>query len=53
MSSSPNGDLQVGVIMTLLFVLLVFLPSIPVLRSVPRWLGLHRIIWRHWYGHYS
>ncbi len=53
MSTSPNGDLQVAVIMTLIFAVLVFLPFIPGLRSVPRRLGLHRIIWRDWYAHHS
>jgi hypothetical protein len=53
MSESPNGDLQVGVIMTLLFALLVFLPFLPVLRHVPRWIGVHRLIWRDWYARHS
>lgn len=50
MSSSPNGDLQVGVIMTAFFLLLLFLPFVPVLNRLPRWLGVHRIIWRDWYA---
>jgi hypothetical protein len=53
MSESPDGDLQVGVLMSLLFVVLVFLPFIPVLRHVPSWIGVHRIIWRDWYAHHA
>jgi hypothetical protein len=46
MSSSPNADLQVWAIMMGLTVLLVFLPFIPGLRSIPRWSRVYRLIWR-------
>jgi hypothetical protein len=50
MSSSHNADLQVGVIMTAIFLLLLIVPFIPVLNRLPRWLGVHRLIWRDWYA---
>jgi len=28
---------------------LLFLPFIPGLRSIPRWVPVHRLIWRHCY----
>jgi hypothetical protein len=46
MNSSPNADLQVWAIMMGLTVLLVFLPFIPGLRSIPRWSRVYRLIWR-------
>lgn len=49
MSTSPNGDLEVGVTMAVLFLILLFLPFIPVLNKIPKWIGVHRIIWRDWY----
>jgi len=52
MSSSPNGDLQVGAIISLFFLLTLFAPFVPILNRVPRWLGVYRLIWRDWYrGH--
>lgn len=53
MSESPNGDLQVGVIMAVFFLVLLFLPFIPVLNRLPRWLGVYRLIWRDWYSRNS
>jgi hypothetical protein len=49
MSSSPNADLEVGVIMLLIFLVLIFLPVIPGLNRIPRWVPLYRFIWRDWY----
>ncbi len=46
MSTSPSGDLQVWVIMMGLTLVLVFLPFIPGLRSIPRWSRVYRLIWR-------
>ncbi len=50
MSQSPSGDLQVGVIMTLGFLVLLFMPFIPVLNGLPRRLGVYKLIWRDWYA---
>ena len=49
MSTSSNGDLQVGVIMLVLFLFLLFIPFIPLVNRLPRWLGVYRLIWRDWY----
>jgi hypothetical protein len=48
-SSSDNADALVWGLMMLLSAALVLLPFIPGLRRLPRWLGIHRLIWRHWY----
>ena len=48
-SSSDNADALVWGLMMLLSAALVLLPFIPGLRSLPRWLGVHRVIWRNWY----
>jgi len=47
--SSGNSDALVWGLMALLSVILVLLPFIPGLRSVPRWTGVHRLIWRTYY----
>ena len=49
MNSSSNGDLQVWVIMMFLTLVLLFLPFIPGLRSIPRWSRVYRLIWREHY----
>ena len=50
MSDSPNGDLQVVLIVLVALVLVpVFLPFIPILNRIPRWLGIYKLIWRDWY----
>ena len=53
MSSSPNGDLQVGVITLALFLLTVFTPFVPGLNQLPRRLGVYRLIWRDWYRRHA
>ncbi len=49
MNSSSNGDLEVWVIMMVLSLGLILLPFIPILRSVPRWTKVYRLIWRRHY----
>ncbi len=49
MNNSSNADIEVVAIMTLLSLALLFLPFIPGLRSIPRWVPVHRIIWRQYY----
>jgi len=51
MSTSDNGDLQVVVIVLVMSLVLLFMPFIPLLNRLPRWLGLYRLIWRDWYHH--
>ena len=48
-SSSGNADALVWGLMMLLSLGLVLLPFIPGLRSIPRWIPVHRLIWRDWY----
>ena len=47
--SSSNADSQIMALMGLLSVGLIFLPLIPLLRRIPYWIPVHRIIWRNWY----
>jgi hypothetical protein len=49
MSTSASGDLQVWALMMLLTLLLLLVPFIPGLRSIPRWSRVYRIIWREHY----
>lgn len=47
--SSPNADILVVSIMLLLSLALTFLPFIPGLRSIPRRIPVHRLIWKDYY----
>ena len=48
-STSDNADALVWGLMALLTLLLLLLPFVPGLRSIPRLIPLHRIIWRDYY----
>ena len=48
--NSGNADLAITVMMTLLTLILVLLPFIPGLRDIPRWIPIHRLIWRRYYS---
>jgi hypothetical protein len=48
-SSSDNADALVWALMMLLSLALILVPFIPGLRSLPRHLGVHRLIWRDHY----
>jgi hypothetical protein len=48
-SKSGNADALVWGVMMLLTLLLVLVPFIPGLRSVPRWIPVHRLVWRDYY----
>jgi len=48
-STSENADAEVWALMMLLTLLLMFIPFIPGLRSIPRWIPVHRLVWREWY----
>jgi hypothetical protein len=48
-STSDNADAEVWLLMMVLTVGLMLVPFIPGLRSVPRWVPVHRLIWRDWY----
>jgi len=46
--NSANVDL-IAIYMTgLATLLLLFIPFIPGLRDIPRWIPLHRLVWRDW-----
>jgi hypothetical protein len=47
--SSANADLAVVGTMGLLTALLLFLPFIPGLRDIPRWIPVHKLVWRRYY----
>jgi hypothetical protein len=47
--NAGNADLGIIIIMTVLTILLALVPFIPILRDIPRWLPLHRLIWRRYY----
>jgi hypothetical protein len=48
-STSENADTQVWALMMLLTVALMLVPWIPGLRSIPRLIPVHRLIWRDHY----
>ncbi len=43
---AANADLIVVLLLVLLTALLALVPFIPVLRDIPRWIPIHRLIWR-------
>ncbi len=47
--NGPNADVAVALVMVVLTALLFFVPVIPGLRVVPRYLGIYRLIWRDHY----
>jgi hypothetical protein len=49
--TSKNADAQVWAIMMVLTLVLVLLPLIPGLRSIPRVIPVYRLIWRNYYRH--
>jgi hypothetical protein len=47
---SGNGDALVWAVMAVLVLAFTFVPFLPGIRSLPRRLGVHRLIWRDWYS---
>jgi hypothetical protein len=47
--NSSNADLGIIILMTLLTAALALVPLIPILRDIPRWIPIHRLIWREYY----
>jgi hypothetical protein len=45
-NTADNADLLVVVLMGFLTLLLALVPFIPILRDIPRWIPIHRLIWR-------
>ena len=48
-SESDNADALVWGLMAVLTLALLLLPFLPGLRSLPRLLGVHRLIWRDYH----
>ena len=48
-ATSENADAQVWALMMVLTLALMFVPFIPGLRSIPRWIPIHRLVWRNYY----
>jgi hypothetical protein len=48
-STSANADILVMSVMGLLSLLFILIPFLPVVRDIPRWIPLHRVIWRQHY----
>ncbi|HTD57855.1 MAG TPA: hypothetical protein VK672_03075 [Solirubrobacteraceae bacterium] len=47
--ASSNADLLVILVMTVLSLAFILIPFIPGIRSIPRWIPVHRLIWREHY----
>ncbi len=47
--TATNADLIVVIIMGVLSIVLMLLPRIPGLRDIPRWVPVHRLVWRNYY----
>jgi hypothetical protein len=45
-----NADLGIIILMTVLTIALALVPLIPILRDLPRWIPIHRLIWREYYA---
>lgn len=48
-STSPAGDMMAGYTMLIVFLVLFFLPFIPGLNKLPKYLYVHKVIWRDYY----
>ena len=48
--NASNADLGIIILMTLLTAALALVPFIPILRDIPRWVPIHRLIWRDYYA---
>ncbi len=46
---TANGDIYIMTIVVIFTLVVMFLPFIPGLRSIPRAVGVHRLIWRRYY----
>jgi hypothetical protein len=49
-NTASNGDLLVVLTMTVLSLGLLLVPFIPGVRDIPRWVPIHRLIWRQHYA---
>ncbi len=49
LNTNPNADLIAILIMLAFFLILLFLPFIPILNRIPQWVGFYKMVWRDWY----
>jgi hypothetical protein len=47
--SSANADIIIMSMMALLTVGLALFPILPVIKRIPMWIPIHRLIWKDWY----
>ena len=52
-NTASNADLLVVLTMGVLSLALLLVPFIPGLRDIPRWIPIHRLIWRRFYADQS
>ncbi len=50
---TANADIYIFAIIAIMMLVLILLPFIPGLRSIPRWIPLHRLVWRDYYSRKS
>ncbi len=48
-STSANADVLVMSVMTVMSLLFVLIPFLPVINRIPKWIPLYRLIWREHY----
>lgn len=48
-----SADLYIMSIIGVIGLIMLFLPKIPVLNRIPRWIPIHRLVWRDWYRYQS
>ncbi len=48
-TATANGDIYIMVVIGFFMLLAIFLPFIPGLRSIPRWIPVHKLVWRNYY----
>jgi len=48
-NTAPNADLVIVLIVLALTTLLALVPFMPILRDIPRWVPVHKLIWRRYY----
>jgi len=47
--SSENADILVMIVMGVLSLGFIFIPFLPIINRIPRWIPIYRLIWREYY----
>ena len=47
---TANADIYILLIIAIMMLVLILLPFIPGLRSIPRWIPIHKLVWRDYYA---